>query len=127
MGCFEERLKRLLVAHTGRILYKGQTSVTRRFVALLLVRVVTPTTTTPIATTVTAAPEASTSSEAATAAKATTTAASTAHTRDVGPFSGDFDVATLEDALVEDEGLSDQARLRELNVRVTGSSSIPVP
>ena len=125
MRCFEERLKRLSVAHTRRILHKFETSVTRRFIALLLVRVVISTTTTPIATTVTA-PEASTSSEAATAAKATTAAASAAHARDVGPFGGDFDVATLEDALVEDEGLSDQAGLRELNIRVTSNSLKPV-
>lgn len=45
-------------------------------------------------------------------------AAPPAHARHVGPLRHDLDVAALEDALVKDEGLSDQAWFGELDVGI---------
>lgn len=64
-----------------------------------------------------------TAREVASAMKASATAeptatTSTAHARDIGTLGGHFDVAALEDTLVEDKSLGDQARLGELDIGV---------
>lgn len=66
---------------------------------------------------------ATTAREAASAMKASATTeptatTSTAHARDIGALRGHLDVAALEDTLVEDKSLGDQARLSELDVGV---------
>lgn len=71
---------------------------------------------TPIATTAREAASAMKASATATAEPTATT--STAHARDIGALGGHLDVAALEDTLVEDKSLGDQARLGELDVGV---------
>ena len=72
-----------------------------------------------VATTVAATRGEAASSAMEAAAKSTTPAATpTAHARDVGAFRGHLDVATLQHAVVEDQGLRDQAGLSELDVCV---------
>lgn len=56
-----------------------------------------------------------TSSTTAAEASSSTTAA---HAWDIGALGGDLDVASLEDALVQDEGLGYQARLGKLDIGV---------
>jgi hypothetical protein len=57
-----------------------------------------------------------------TSSSTTTTRASSssaaAQARNIGALGSDFDVASLEDALVQDEGLGHQARLGKLDIGV---------
>jgi hypothetical protein len=55
------------------------------------------------------------SSAAAAKASSSTTAA---HARNVGALRSDLDVAALEDALIQDEGLGNQAWFGELDIGV---------
>lgn len=48
-----------------------------------------------------------------------TSSTSAGHTRDVGPLWDHLDIAALEEAVVEDEGIGDQGGLGELDVGVT--------
>ena len=75
-----------------------------------------------IATTVTSTRGETTASAMEAAAKSTTPAATpTAHAGDVGAFRRHLDVATLQHAVVKDQGLRDQAGLSELDICVPGA------
>lgn len=76
----------------------------RGFASILLVRGVSSTATS-VATTI--SPPGRTPSETPSATSGATTPSTTAHTRDIRALGRHFDVAALEDALVQHQGLGD--------------------
>lgn len=77
----------------------------RGFASVLLVWGVSSSTATSVATTV--SPPGRTSSETPTATSEATAPSTTAHTRDIRALGCHFDVAALEDTLVQHQGLGD--------------------
>jgi hypothetical protein len=94
-------------------------------VGRLLVRGIASSTSSAITTTIPASRDKTTSSTkeapGAAAAAATTAAASAStsrHAGDVCALGGDLDVPALEHAVIQNQGLCDQARLSELDVGI---------
>lgn len=77
---------------------------------------------TPVATAIATSREAvSATTEAATATAHSTSTATATHAGKVRPLRDHLDVAALEDALIEDQGLWDKVGLGELDVGVTSN------
>lgn len=86
--------------------------------SLLLVGGETSSATT-VATAITTTARKAASAMKASATSEPTATTPTAHARDIGTLGGHLDVTSLEDTLVENKSLGDQARLGELDVGVT--------
>ncbi len=93
-------------------------------ISLLLVRRVAPTAA--AATTSVPSPgrEAAAAAEPSSAAAEAAAAATTAHAGNVGALRRHLDVAALEDAFVEDEGLRDEAGFREFDVGISATARL---
>lgn len=94
----------------------------RNFISLLLVRCVTPAPASTTASVGSSRREAA-AAKPSSAAPETATTTAAAHAGNVGALRRHLDVATLEDAFVEDESLRDEAGLREFDIGI--SKTIP--